>query len=202
MRNRSGTAFERAAGRPRKFDADASLSAALRLFWRQGYEASSLNELTETMGISRSSLYASFGNKHDVLLAAIELYVKEALADLTRIVDSTADPRVAVRSMLVRLAEPDGGERGCFLVNCITELAPGDPEVASIARRVLSRVERLLGEALVAASAPAPLPRGEARVRARALLSVAYGATLMRKSGLTRGDVRKMLASVDPLIGA
>lgn len=202
MRNHSGTASDRPSGRPRKFDADRSLSAALQLFWSQGYEASSLNELTEAMGISRSSLYASFGNKHDVLLAAIELYVEEALADLRRIADSSADPRAVVRQMLARLAEPDGGERGCFLVNCITELAPADPEIVSIARRVLSRVERMLGESLVAASAPTPLPRNEARVRARALLSVAYGATLMRKSGRTRGDVRQMLASVDPLIGS
>jgi AcrR family transcriptional regulator len=61
-------------GRPRAFDPEAALDAALEVFWRQGYEGTSLAELTEAMGINRPSLYASFGNKEQLFGAALDRY--------------------------------------------------------------------------------------------------------------------------------
>jgi AcrR family transcriptional regulator len=61
-------------GRPRGFDIDLALEQALNVFWRHGYEGTSLNELTEAMGIKKPSLYAAFGNKEQLFLKAIDLY--------------------------------------------------------------------------------------------------------------------------------
>jgi len=61
-------------GRPRGFDIDLALEQALNVFWRNGYEGTSINELTEVMGIKKPSLYAAFGNKEQLFLKAIELY--------------------------------------------------------------------------------------------------------------------------------
>src|SRR6202795_5027981 len=61
-------------GRPREFDADAALEKAMRLFWAKGYEGTSVADLTETLGISRPSLYAAFGDKQSLFRAALERY--------------------------------------------------------------------------------------------------------------------------------
>src|SRR3954463_3624794 len=65
-----------ARGRPRKFDADQALDAALAVFWRKGYEGASLPDLTEAMGINRPSLYAAFGNKEELFRRAVDRYVE------------------------------------------------------------------------------------------------------------------------------
>ena len=62
-------------GRPRRFDRDAALKAAMETFWRLGYEGASLSELTQAMGINSPSLYAAFGSKEELFRAAVELYV-------------------------------------------------------------------------------------------------------------------------------
>jgi AcrR family transcriptional regulator len=67
-------------GRPREFDADEALTAALRVFWSKGYEGASLSDLTEAMGITRPSLYAAFGNKEALFCKALDLYEREKLA--------------------------------------------------------------------------------------------------------------------------
>ncbi|WP_163484892.1 TetR/AcrR family transcriptional regulator, partial [Escherichia coli] len=68
-----------AKGRPREFDTDSALTAALRVFWSKGYEGASLSDLTEAMGITRPSLYAAFGNKEALFKKTLDLYQREKL---------------------------------------------------------------------------------------------------------------------------
>src|SRR5947207_11547368 len=84
----NGTTIRR--GRPRAFDTDAALDAALAVFWRKGYEGASLTDLTAAMGINRPSLYAAFGSKEDLFRKALDryaegpaAYVREALEEPT-----------------------------------------------------------------------------------------------------------------------
>ena len=65
-----------ASGRPREFDVDKALDCALNVFWRKGYEGSSLPDLTKAMRINRPSLYATFGNKEALFKKAIDRYVE------------------------------------------------------------------------------------------------------------------------------
>src|SRR3954463_161578 len=64
-----------AMGRPREFDVDKALDLALHVFWRKGYEGASINDLTETMGITKPSLYSAFGNKEELFRKALDRYV-------------------------------------------------------------------------------------------------------------------------------
>ena len=67
-------------GRPRAFDVDEALDAAMRVFWKHGYEGASLSELTEAMGINRPSLYAAFGDKESLFKKAVDRYMERGSA--------------------------------------------------------------------------------------------------------------------------
>lgn len=187
-------------GRPRGFDRDAAIDAGVELFRRRGFEASSLEALTEAMGISRSSFYAAFGSKHGVLIAALERYSAERLAALAAIA-ARPDPTSALLRALSGLAEDASG---CLLVNCVTELAPRDPEVAALGARHLEAIEAVLARALGAGQGPDekqdPRQEAEAQVRARALFAFALGAQTLRKAGRPATEIEALLAWAEPLL--
>ena len=183
-------------GRPRGFDPNAALAAALDVFWRQGYEATSLDDLTAAMGLSRSSFYACFASKHAVLLACVQMYADQIHAALVELAGTAADERAAVRAILTAIADPDGGRRGCFLVNSVAELAPHDAAVAAIARAHIDRVGALTAGLLVRAGF-APDHAGR---RAGALLACAIGATTLRKAGVAAAQIEALLADAEDLL--
>ncbi|WP_018699571.1 TetR/AcrR family transcriptional regulator [Amorphus coralli] len=181
-------------GRPRAYDEAAALDAALQLFWTQGFEATSLDELTAAMGLSRSSFYAGFGSKEKVLIAALSAYSEQALAALAEIAHTPdGEP---VPAMLAALADPNGGPRGCMLVNCITEMAPHNDEVAAVGRQHIERIEHLFAEAL------SPADPDAAAGRARALAALAIGTVTLRKSGLSPEAISAALSEAQTLFNA
>lgn len=171
-------------GRPRSFDRDMALTAALQLFWRQGYEATSLDDLTAAMKISRSSFYGCFGSKHGVLVAALESYAADAQARLRAVAEAGPE---AVPAMLEAIANPQDGPQGCLLVNCITELAPHDPAVAELGRAHIAALENMFAAAL------SPEDPAAAQVPARTLVSLAIGTLTLRKAGLPPEQIRASL---------
>ena len=84
-------------GRPREFDLDEALAAALRVFWQRGYEAASMADLTAAMGITKPSLYAAFGNKESLFKKALDLYEREKLAYMRGALDAETSRGVAER---------------------------------------------------------------------------------------------------------
>lgn len=180
-------------GRPRAYDERAALDAALQVFWTKGFEATTLDELTAAMGLSRSSFYAGFGSKEQVLLAALTAYSDAGLAALAELAGKPEGE--AVPAMLSALADPQGGPRGCMLVNCIAELAPHNEEVREVGRRHLDRIERMFAEAL------SPADPDAAVGRARALSALAIGTLTLRKSGLPPEAISAALDEARSLIG-
>ena len=75
---------KKARGRPRSFDCEAALESAMQVFWEKGYDAASLTDLTEAMGINPPSLYAAFGDKERLYLAAVEMYRVKRVDELRR----------------------------------------------------------------------------------------------------------------------
>ena len=84
-------------GRPREFDVDEALAAALRVFWTKGYDGASLSDLTDAMGITRPSLYAAFGNKESLFRKALDLYEREKLAYVGEALAAPTSRQVAER---------------------------------------------------------------------------------------------------------
>ena len=86
---------ETSRGRPRQFDAKNVLTAALKVFWRKGFEGASVSDLTKSMGIDRKSMYASFGNKEELFRKALVLYEKEKQAFIHSALESPTARAVA-----------------------------------------------------------------------------------------------------------
>ena len=123
----------RCRGRPREFCVDQALAQALRVFWEKGYEGTSLNDLTEAMGITRPSLYAAFGNKESLFRKALDLYESEKLAYIGRrwSTDGAAGRRNMLRGSVDNVMSQRYEPHGCMGV--ITSVACG-PESQSSPR--------------------------------------------------------------------
>jgi TetR/AcrR family transcriptional repressor of nem operon len=131
-------------GRPREFDLDVATSHAMQLFWARGYEGTTIPHLVEATGVQRGSLYAAYGSKHDLYLAALDRYQAEESAPMARAVRAVVQegrPVVEVlRELLLGLvdqATDDPGRRGCLMVNAITERAGCDRDVARRGERAM-----------------------------------------------------------------
>ncbi|QES41490.1 TetR family transcriptional regulator [Streptomyces venezuelae] len=181
--------------RTKEFDPDAALQSALELFWRRGYEATSMADLVEALGIGRASIYATFGNKHELYLKALERY---ATHQNPRLLDELSQPGPAlpaVRALLRRFGtEASTGEgrlNGCFITNTAAELGPHDESAARRVERSWEHLETLLHSALVRARAQGELPEGrDPLTLARMLLVVMQGLRVVGKASKDPARVR------------
>ncbi|HET6433578.1 TetR/AcrR family transcriptional regulator [Dyella sp.] len=185
-------------GRPRGFSPEQALAGALELFWHQGYEATSLDDLMRSMGLSKSSLYACYGSKHGVLMAALQQYTDDFIASVTPLTASEPDPLRAIDQVLERMADVRGGSRGCFFINAVVELAPHEPALAEFARGHLARIEALIARLLRQSG----LARRPARERASAAMALVMGTVMLRKAGVPRARLQAMLDQVQLLTRA
>src|SRR3989441_13007661 len=106
-------------GRPREFDREAALEQAIDVFWRHGYEATSVSDLTAAMNINPPSLYAAFGDKEKLFLEAVERYQEQRRQSVTKVFDEAPTAREAVHRLLREAASRlacSGHPRGCMLV--------------------------------------------------------------------------------------
>ncbi len=120
------------AGRPRKFDTEQALESAMQQFWRVGYEATSLQDLLEVMSLSKSSLYQTFGSKHELFLRSIDFYQHSSSEELQATLDNSSTSKAFLKSFLENvIAESTSrNKKGCLLVNTINELANRDKAVS------------------------------------------------------------------------
>src|SRR5438309_11392407 len=91
-------------GRPREFDREAALERAMQVFWRHGYEATSVSDLTRAMGINPPSLYAAFGDKEQLYLSAIERYEQGRREVVAQLLDEAPSARQAIERLLAAAA--------------------------------------------------------------------------------------------------
>ncbi|MFH5804618.1 TetR/AcrR family transcriptional regulator [Alienimonas sp. DA493] len=154
--------------RPRTFDADAALDAALRVFWARGYRGASLEELTSVSGGSRPSLYAAFGDKQGLFHAALERYEERFVAPTLAALDDEPNGRTAVRAFLVasaeRFTDPDQPP-GCLIAAHAAGLEEEPGESDEAAQRAIAaadaRLYDRLRDRLIRAKSDGDLPAGE-----------------------------------------
>lgn len=174
-------------GRTKEFDTDAALRAAMELFWRQGYEATSVQDLVDHLGLGRGSLYGAFGGKRELYLKAVDRYAEDTREALLGRLAMPGSALEAVRGLVRHYAQlclRDTDRRGCLVTNTAVEL-PGDDGAS---RRVVSSLESMetaIAGALMRARATGELPAGkEPAALARFLVTVLQGMRVVGKTAL------------------
>jgi TetR/AcrR family transcriptional regulator, transcriptional repressor for nem operon len=136
--------------RPREFDLDEALEAAMGAFWVRGYEATSLHDLMAAMGLQKGSIYKAFGDKHALFLSALRRYLDQGHQTQRETLAEATSPRAGIEAWLDRLVEAapaEGGScRGCLAVNTLVELGPHDEQARAILEAHFERMRELLME--------------------------------------------------------
>ncbi len=126
--------------RPRKFDEERVVDAAMRVFWATGYQATSTEELCEATGLGRGSIYNAFTSKRDLFKRALQRYMDTMTTRQIALLESHLPVREKLRRLLYQaIDEEEQQRRGCLVVNTIVELAPCDPEIAELLCRDYNR---------------------------------------------------------------
>jgi TetR/AcrR family transcriptional repressor of nem operon len=183
-------------GRPTEFDRQEALEKSMELFWRNGYEATSLAELTEEMGIGRQSLYNTFGDKHSLFIEAAEHYINCNGQHLIDAFGASGSPLENVRKALEQTVDflASGECRGCLLTNSIVELAPRDDEVRELVHGMVNRIEKTIKSTLDRAVGEGELaPHSDTRAIARFLNSTVHGLVVMNKASASRAALNDVV---------
>jgi TetR/AcrR family transcriptional repressor of nem operon len=189
--------------RHKEFDRDEALHKAMEVFWARGYEAASIRDLVEQMGINRQSLYDTFGDKHALYLQALDRYQEVELRKLFELLERPGSVKKALRQLLTGVIEEslcDKERRGCFMNNAMSELAGRCAATAEKACRNMAAIEDRLYRALLRGKKQGEL-KGvrDLRATARFLYSSFQGLVLMAKATRDRRtleDIVKVTLSV------
>ena len=183
-------------GRPRAFDPDTALEAALRVFWTKGYEGTALSDLTAAMGINRPSIYATFGNKEALFRKVLDRY-NAKMTGFTAEALKEPTARAVAQALLAGTADLlscPGNPKGCLTVQgalaCGDEADPIRKEL--IARRATG--EAALRERFTRAKAEGDLPAGaDAADLARYVMAVMHGMSVQSAGGASREELQGVI---------
>jgi TetR/AcrR family transcriptional repressor of nem operon len=191
--------------RPREFNETTALDAAVECFWRRGYEATSLRDLTASMGLTAPSLYNAFGDKQNLFTHALERYLDRTTRNRLRRLEESLRPKQAIQSFFAEIIEHsirDHHRKGCFLVNSALEVAPHRAECRAVITEQFGEIEAFFKRCIAAAQADKTAsPDVDAGDVARLLLGVLLGIRVLARSRPNRavleGAVRPALGLLD-----
>ncbi len=182
--------------RPKEFDPDEALDKAMHVFWHKGYEATSMEDLLSAMDINRGSLYATFGDKRELFLKAMDLYcsgggVGSRISILSQPGPALPLIRQFVGAML-EFALSDPQRRGCLIANTAMELAPHQNDIAKKVSGRLQTLEEAFFKLLTRAKQERELTKDkDPRALARVLVTMMQGTIVMIKAGTPADVVRQ-----------
>ena len=198
MEDKSGTpaTTERKAGRPRSFDRDKALRAVLLLFWKQGFDGTSYTELTAATGMSKPTIYATFGDKIELFRKAMVLYAEQSLEVYERaLAQPTAREAVEAclrlaRGLNARADEP----QVCFLVQGALTGSADTQELRDEVSLLQRQATQLLQKRLEQGKHKGELPStANTRVMAEYFTSVVTGLSVQAATGASRRDLSQVV---------
>ena len=134
------------AGRPREFKTEQVLEAAMQQFWRAGYEATSLQDLLQVMHLSKSSLYQTFGSKHELFLRSIDFYQQSLVDEIYKSLSNSRTSKAFLKQLLENVIAEAASKKkkGCLLVNTVNELSHRDKTVSKAVLIAFRNVENVI----------------------------------------------------------
>jgi TetR/AcrR family transcriptional repressor of nem operon len=185
-------------GRPREFDPEIVLDAAMQAFWAKGYEATSLADLMEVTGLHKGSLYRAFGDKHALFIQALKRYLSDMRSMKNDVLAKAATPLDGIRAVthgMLDMADDDFAcPRGCLAINSLVELAPHDPEVQEIMEDHIQRMQSAFAEAVARGQAAGQIRSDRAPEEITALmLTFMLGLGTNLRGHLSKEKARHLL---------
>ena len=187
--------------RPIAFDRKHVLEQAIRVFWLQGYAGTSIKNLVDATGLQPGSLYAAFGDKRGLFLAALDAYFETMKQTLLGVLHSDKPPferLSAFFNQLVRESCEDPERKGCLLINTLSEIPVHDAEINSRLQRMFAEVEVELKQIVIECQSSGQMSdRQDPAMLSKFLVSGIFGLRLYNK---TQPDAVVLQAIVDHLL--
>jgi len=184
---------KRHVGRPREFDMDKALDAAMLVFRERGYNATSIADLRAAMGLTAGSLYKAFKDKRAIFVAALDRYLESRGVALSRWLAPTRTGREKILATLHCYAEVSHdaeGRRGCLVMGGVTDIDTFDTKLAHRFRQALAQIEHLFADFVELGIQDGSLPNHlDVQASARYLLCMVEGLRVLGKRGATSREI-------------
>ena len=194
-------------GRPRKFDEDEILDRVMLVFWKNGYSATSLEQIAEATGLNRPSLYAAFGSKKDMYLKIIErfadrmhAYLRQAGLDETGVAPRLKAIMAAAIDLYTGKTELNGAPYGCLAISTLQSEAVEDAEFRQALETVIARMDKGIAS-LIRHETQGSLPEREVKEAAQHLALILHGLSIRARAGERPETLRALAESaVDKIL--
>lgn len=194
-------------GRPRAYEPEVALGKALDLFRRQGFAATSLDDLSEATGMNRPSLYGAFGDKRELYIKSYQRYREEARASMVEIFRE----EMPVRRRLERIfasalniyLSGESGPRGCFTVVTAASEAVGDPEIRAMVLDGLTELDKAFANCFRRAREKGELPESaDPAVLAQLASATVHSIAIRSRARVSRKDLEAIVkGAIDVMVG-
>ena len=189
---------QRRPGRPLGFDREAALHQAMLLFWRHGYEATSVNDLTRAMGITPPSLYTAFGDKKQLFMNAVKRYLSGAVTSES-IIDGAPTAREAAAGLLQAATvgfTGDSTPAGCLLASSAISCSPAAADVQKALAKIRRKIEKRLRQKITRENAARNRKKTvDAEAIAGHIMAVIQGMSTLARDGATRDKLRSVASA-------
>lgn len=187
--------------RPKEFDYEEKLTIARNLFWKKGYSATSMSDLEELMKINRSSLYQTYGTKHDLFLKSLYSYIRKINEQYTKAAARSDDPLTSIANVVYSTIESATLDANCLFTKSIFELALTDQEVGKILENHALKSVLFFEELIKKAQDNGTIssdrePRILAHFLVSGLVSINYNQILFKNKKLTKQTADVLIASI------
>ena len=180
--------------RAKQFDPDEVVSKAVAIFWSKGYEATSIQDLQEGMGIQRQSLYDTFGSKHELFLTALCFYHENMIVKNLSHLFATPTPKKDIQQVFYQRIKDAGNPKiisGCLVTNTLTELGSIDDEIKNQLKKTIAFMESAFVNAIKRAQELGEINTNkDANTLSALLVNNLQGIFVLSKAGVSLSKMR------------